>query len=97
MADHGHVEYATAEGNDLPAHEQTYERFVHLAFVGSAYVANIIIGLAIGAVAGSWLVAFAVMVIATIVAIIGFASGARVPSIVMVVAALLALALSSGG
>jgi hypothetical protein len=97
MADHGHVEYATAEGNDLPAHEQTYERFVHLAFVGSAYVANIIIGLAIGAVAGSWLVAFAVMVIATIVAIIGFASGARVPSIVMVVVALLALALSSGG
>jgi Bacterial aa3 type cytochrome c oxidase subunit IV len=97
MADHGHVEYATAEGNDLPAHEQTYERFVHLAFVGSAYVANIVIGLAIGAVAGSWLVAFAVMVIATIVAIIGFASGARVPSIVMVVVALLALALSSGG
>ena len=21
MADHGHAEYATAEGNDLPAHE----------------------------------------------------------------------------
>ena len=49
MADHGHVEYATAEGNDLPAHEQTYERFVHLAFVGSCHVANIVIGLAIGA------------------------------------------------
>ena len=29
MADHGEVEYATAEGNDLPAHEATYENFVH--------------------------------------------------------------------
>src|SRR5262245_8833836 len=97
MADHGHVEYATAEGNDLPAHEETYDRFVHLALVGSCYVANIVIGLAIGAVAGSWLVAFAVMFIATNVAIIGFASGARVPSMVMVVISLIALALSSGG
>jgi hypothetical protein len=97
MADHGHVEYATAEGNDLPAHEETYERFVHLAVVGSAYVANIVIGLAIGAVAGGWLVAFATMVIATVIAIIGFASGARVPGMVMVVISLIALALSSGG
>src|SRR5262245_7552413 len=97
MADHGHVEYATAEGNDLPTHEETYERFVHLAFVGSCYVANIVIGLAIGAVAHSWLVAFATMVISTFVAIIGFASGARVPSVVMVVIALIALALTSGG
>ena len=28
MADHGNVEYATADGNDYPAHEQTYESFV---------------------------------------------------------------------
>jgi Bacterial aa3 type cytochrome c oxidase subunit IV len=97
MADHGQVEYATAEGNDLPAHEETYERFVHLAVVGSAYVVSIVIGLAIGAVAGSWLVAFATMFVATIVAIIGFASGARVPSMVMVVISLIALALTSGG
>jgi Bacterial aa3 type cytochrome c oxidase subunit IV len=97
MADHGQVEYATAEGNDLPAHEETYERFVHLAVVGSAYVVSIVIGLAIGAVAGSWLVAFATILIATIVAIIGFASGARVPSMVMVVISLIALALTSGG
>jgi aa3 type cytochrome c oxidase subunit IV len=97
MADHGHVEYATAEGNDLPAHEETYERFVHLAVVGSAYVVCIVIALAIGAVAHSWLVAFATLFIATIVAIIGFASGARVPSMVMVVISLIALALTSGG
>ncbi len=31
MADHGHVEYATAQGNDLPAHVATYDRFIHLA------------------------------------------------------------------
>ena len=35
MADHGQVEIATAEGNDLPEHEATYERFVHLVFVGA--------------------------------------------------------------
>jgi hypothetical protein len=97
MADHGHVEYATAEGNDLPAHEETYERFVHLAVVGSCYVACLVIGLAIGAVAHSWLVAFAVMIIASFVAVLGFASGARVPGMVMVVIALIALALTSGG
>jgi hypothetical protein len=30
MADHGEVEYATATGNDLAAHEQTYRNFVTL-------------------------------------------------------------------
>ncbi|HZP77483.1 MAG TPA: aa3-type cytochrome c oxidase subunit IV [Pseudolabrys sp.] len=30
MADHGTVEYATATGNDMPAHEQTYEFFLKL-------------------------------------------------------------------
>jgi Bacterial aa3 type cytochrome c oxidase subunit IV len=97
MADHGHVEYATAEGNDLPEHEAAYDRFVHLALVGSAFVVNVVLGLAIGAVAGHWLVAFAIMIIAVGVAVHGFASGARVPSMVMVVISLLALALSSGG
>ena len=97
MAEHGQVEYATAEGNDLPAHEETYDRFVHLAFVGSAHAANIILGLAIGAVAGHWLVAFAIMIVATGVSIQGFAKGARMPSVVMVLVSLLALALTAGG
>jgi hypothetical protein len=30
MADHGTVEYATAPGNDYPAHEATYEGFLAL-------------------------------------------------------------------
>ncbi len=97
MADHGQVEYATAEGNDLPAHEQTYERFVHLAFVGCCHVANIVIGLAIGAVAHHWLVAFAIFIVATLVAVHGLMSGARRPSMVMVLLSLIALALTSGG
>jgi hypothetical protein len=97
MAEHAEVEYATAEGNDLPAHEETYERFVHLAFVASAHVANIILALAVGAVAGHWLVAFTLMLIATGVAVQGFAKGARTPSVVMVIVSLLALALTSGG
>jgi len=97
MADHGHVEYATAEGNDLPAHEQTYERFIHLAFVGSCHVINIVIALAIGAVGHSWWYAGGVIVVATLVALHGLASGSRGPSMVMVVLALLVLALTTGG
>ena len=40
MAEHGTVEYATADGNDYPAHEASYERFVHFTFVGIIYVIN---------------------------------------------------------
>jgi hypothetical protein len=97
MADHRHVEYATAEGNDLPAHEQTYERFIHLAFVGSCHVINIVIALAIGAVGHSWLAAGCVIVVATLVALHGLMSGSRGPSMVMVALALLVLALTTGG
>ena len=96
MADHGHVEYGTAQGHDLPAHEAMYERFVHLVFVGCAHVINIVLGLAIGAVTGHWVVAFAIFVIATIVAVHGFMTGARVSSVVMVGVSLLALALTAG-
>jgi len=53
--------------------------------------------LAIGGVAGHWLVAFAIFVVATIVAFHGFLSGARMPSIVMVIISLITLALASGG
>jgi hypothetical protein len=97
MADHGRVEYATATGNDLPAHESTYKNFVLLAFVGSAAVISITIGLAIGATTGNWLVAIPIIfVLAPIVAVHGLATGAKVPSMVLVVIALLALALSAG-
>jgi aa3 type cytochrome c oxidase subunit IV len=95
MADHGTVEYATATGNDLPAHEATYERFVHLAFVGTLHVINIVIGLAIGAVADHWGVATCVILLATAIALRGLVSGARGPMVVMTVLSLLALAVTA--
>jgi hypothetical protein len=93
MADHGTVEYATATGNDLPAHEATYENFVHLAFVGCCLVINIVIMLAIGAVAGHWGVAFVTFIVSLGAALYGFATGAQAPIAVMIVVSLLALAL----
>jgi hypothetical protein len=97
MADHGEVEYATATGNDLPAHESTYKGFVQLAYVGSCHVASIVIGLAIGGVAGNWLIAFGIFVFATFVALHGLATGAKAPSGAMVVISLLALGLAATG
>jgi hypothetical protein len=97
MAEHAQVEYAVAQGNDLPAHEAMYERFVHLVLVGGAHVVSILLGLAVGAVAGHWGVAFGIFVVATLVSVHGFMTGARTPSIVMVIISLLALALTSGG
>jgi hypothetical protein len=95
MADHGTVEYATATGNDLPAHEATYERFVHLATIGTLHVINIVIGLAVGAVEGHWGVAAAIILIATAVSLRGLVSGARGPMGVMTVLSLLALAVNA--
>jgi hypothetical protein len=46
MADHGELEYATAAGNDYPAHEHMYRSFVTLVKVGIAVVAVIVILLA---------------------------------------------------
>jgi Bacterial aa3 type cytochrome c oxidase subunit IV len=97
MADHGQAEYATATGNDLPAHEEMYDRFVHLIFVGCCHVANIVIGLAIGALTGHWFVALGIFIVATVLAFRGLRSGARLPSGIMVVLSLIALGLTSGG
>ena len=98
MADHSKVEYATATGNDLSAHEATYKGFVQLAFVGCALCAVIAIGLAIGGITGRWGIALPlIFLLGPIVAAHGLASGARMPSIVMVVISLLALGLAAHG
>jgi hypothetical protein len=47
MADHGEVEYATATGNDYPAHEQTYHSFITLVKVVMAIVVTIVVLMAI--------------------------------------------------
>ena len=97
MADHGAVEFATAEGNDLPAHEATYERFVHLTFVLISLIVCILLGLTIGGVLDHWLTAALIFIAAPIVAFHGLVSGARVPSAIMVLLSLLALAFSAWG
>jgi hypothetical protein len=97
MADHGPVEYATATGNDLAEHEATYKNFIQLAYVGSAHIASIVIGLAIGGTTGHWLISLAIFVFASIVAIHGLATGARAPSGIMVVISLICLGLAASG
>lgn len=95
MADHGTVEYATAQGNDLPAHENTYDRFVHFAVVGTAHVINIVIGLAIGGANHRWGIGTFIIVIASLVATHGLMSKAQAPSYAMIVLALLTLAVTA--
>ena len=46
MADHGEIEYATATGNDYPAHEQQYESFLTLVKFVIGAVVIILIGMA---------------------------------------------------
>jgi hypothetical protein len=82
MADHGTVEYATATGNDYPAHEQTYESFVKYAFDGSIHVINLLLALTVGGVLGHWFMAIPVFLIAIIGLVAALGSGSKVPSYV---------------
>ena len=93
MAAHGETEYSTADGNDYPAHEATYENFLLIVAVGICHVLNICIGLAIGGVRGAWWTCAGIIVVASVVAIHGLVSGAKTPSYVMVMLSLVALAL----
>ena len=85
MADHGTVEYATATGNDYPAHESTYESFVHFTFVGILHIVGILLGLAVGGVKGDWLLASVILLLAVFGAIPGLISRSRAPSTVIFV------------
>ncbi len=82
MADHGTVEYATATGNDYPAHENTYETFVKFAFVGTIHVINLMLGLAVGGVMGHWFMALPIFIIAIIGLIPGLVTGSKTSSVV---------------
>jgi Bacterial aa3 type cytochrome c oxidase subunit IV len=42
MAQHNEVAYTTADGNDYPAHEQTYEGFIALVKFGTIGVVIIV-------------------------------------------------------
>lgn len=93
MAAHQDTEYATAEGNDYPAHEQTYDNFLLMTLIGVFHALNVCVALAVGGVSGAWWTAFGIIVAASLVAIHGLATGAKTPSYVMLVLSLLVLAL----
>ena len=92
MADHGEIQYAAAEGNDYREHESTYSFFVRITTIGILHVVSILLALTIGGVLGHWLLAGSIIIIATITAVIGLATGKNSPSIAVVVLSLLALA-----
>jgi len=43
MSDHNEIAYTTADGNDYPAHEQTYEGFIALVKYGTLSVVAIVV------------------------------------------------------
>lgn len=47
MSEHNEMAYTTAEGNDYPAHEHTYEGFIVLVKYGTAAVVGIVALMAI--------------------------------------------------
>jgi hypothetical protein len=47
MSDHNEVAYTSADGNDYPAHEATYEGFIVLVKYGTAAVVFIVAMMAI--------------------------------------------------
>jgi Bacterial aa3 type cytochrome c oxidase subunit IV len=95
MADHGEVQYATAAGNDMPAHEAGYGQFVQATFVGTAMVINILFGLTIGGVLGHWLPAALIFVAGAIAAGISAWTGSRAVSLGMVAISALTLLLNA--
>jgi uncharacterized membrane protein len=82
MADHGTVEYATAESNDYPAHEHGYESFVFFTFTGILTVVNILLCLAVGGVMGHWFVMVVMFIITAGGAIPGLLGGSKTSSYV---------------
>jgi hypothetical protein len=97
MADHGELEYATAEGNDLPAHEATYEGFTHFVVIGTVLVITIVVALAIGSVAGNWLIAAAAIIFGIIAAAFAAWTGSRWLGVAVLALSLLALLLTAHG
>ena len=79
MAEHGTVEYATATGNDYPAHEGSYKRFVHITVVGILYVITVLLGLATGGVMGHWFMAAAIFFIGLAGAVPGLVGNSKAP------------------
>src|SRR5215469_8926904 len=95
MSDHGEIQYATAAGNDLPAHEAGYGMFLQGAFVLTAVVINILFGLTIGGVLGHWLPAASIIVAGAIAGAISAWTGSRTVSLIMVMISAITLLLNA--
>jgi Bacterial aa3 type cytochrome c oxidase subunit IV len=95
MADHGEIQYATAQGNDITAHEAGYGQFVRMTFVATATIINVLFALAIGGVLGYWLRAALILIAAAIAAGISAWTGTRSASIGMVALGALTLLFSA--
>ena len=95
MSDHGEVQYATATGNDLPAHQASYEMFLQGTFVLIAAVINILFGLTVGAVLGHWLPGAALIICGVIAAAITAWTGSKTVSFVMIAISGLTLLLNA--
>jgi hypothetical protein len=95
MSDHGEVQYATAAGNDMPAHESGYEMFVQGTFVLTATVVNILFGLAVGGVLGHWLPGSLIIVFGVIAGAIAAWTGSKTVSLIMIAISALTLLLNA--
>ncbi len=91
MSDHGEVQYATATGNDMPAHETGYEMFLQGTFVLSAAVINILFGLTVGGVLGHWLPAALLIIFGVIAGAITAWTGSKAVSFIMILISALTL------
>ena len=95
MAEHSHTEYATADGNDVPAHEAGYNYFVEMTVIGTNFVINLLLGLAVGGVIGHWLPGGAIIIASGIAAVISMWTQSRIPGFVMLVVGGLTLLLNA--
>jgi hypothetical protein len=91
MSDHGEVQYATAAGNDMPAHEAGYEMFLRGTFVLSAAVINILFGLTVGGVLGHWLPAALLIIFGVVAGAITAWTGSKTVSLIMILISALTL------
>jgi hypothetical protein len=97
MADHGAPVYSTAEGNDYPAHEHTYEGVMAFAKAGSATVIAVLVCMYVGLVAHASFASIVGGILVTVAAVISLLSSNRsvVPLVGAVVITLLLWAVTA--
>jgi len=68
-----HAHEATPTNRDFAAHEQTYEGFLRVSAIGTVWVLTHVVALALGGVAGHWVLASLFVIVSTIAAALGLA------------------------